>query len=163
MSTCLKRPYTSVRQARERTQTLGNRLRVYVCADCGAYHVTNADRNKHHEPDLELPRPRPRLRRRPERAPERAAKLAAKTRDKWRCRWEGCAVEGRGLVHSAHLTAKGMGGDPRGRVSDQARDYVTLCPAHHRLLDTHVFDAFVTLARGDGPVEFRRRGRDNAP
>jgi len=157
---CLKKPYTSVRAARERTQNLGNRLRVYHCDDCGAYHVTNADFGKHHEFDVEMPRTKPRIKRRPERAPQRAAKLKSKERDQWRCRYDGCGVQGRGLVHSAHLVASGMGGRPS--VSDKPSDYVTLCPAHHALLDSHKVDAFVTELGGDGAVEFRLRPNHGA-
>lgn len=56
---CTKKPYTSVKSARERTQNVGNRTRVYHCESCGAYHVTNRDYGKHHEPEMPLELLRP--------------------------------------------------------------------------------------------------------
>ena len=156
---CMKRCYTSIRDARERTQNLGNRIRVYFCLDCGSWHITNQDANKHHVPEMSVtvlvPQHKGRIKRKPVRAPEKAAKLASKTRDRWACRWAGCDVRGRGLVHSAHIHPKRMGGDPLGLVSDKASDYLTLCPHHHRLLDEHFVEVLVTPKNGDGPVDFR--------
>lgn len=42
-SGCGKRRYRSVKHARAACSRIGNRLRVYWCGECGAYHVT------HHE------------------------------------------------------------------------------------------------------------------
>jgi hypothetical protein len=163
---CMKRTYSSIKQARERTQNLGNRTRCYWCLECSAWHITNQDSNKHHEPEHSLtvlvPAHKGRFKRKPVRAPERAAKLASKQRDRWACRYPDCPVQGRGLVHSAHLRGKGMGGDPLGLVSDKASDYVSLCPQHHRLLDEHFVELAVTPAGGDGPVEFRPRNERTA-
>jgi len=156
---CVKRAFTSVRLARECSQNLSDRLRVYWCLDCGAYHVTSRDSGKHHEPVIEITKPKARLKRKPVRAPERAAKLASKQRDGWMCRWAGCSVQGRGLVHSAHLIGKKMGGDPLGLVSDKASDYVSLCPYHHRLIDEHFAEVLLTPKGGDGPVEFRMKAK----
>ena len=158
---CQKRTYTSIKDARERTQNLSNRTRVYWCLSCNAWHITDADRNKHHVPEHSLtvlvPQHKGRIKRKPVRTPERAAKLASKTRDRWACRWPGCTVQGRGLVHSAHIHPKRMGGDPLGLVSDKASDYLTMCPHHHRMLDEHFAEVLVTTAGGDGPVDFRMR------
>lgn len=41
---CGKRKYSSQTGAREAHRRMGARLRVYWCAPCRAYHVTNAEK-----------------------------------------------------------------------------------------------------------------------
>lgn len=41
---CQKRGYESVARARAAHARAGYRLRVYLCAECGLYHTTNADK-----------------------------------------------------------------------------------------------------------------------
>ncbi len=114
-----------------------------------------------------LPKPKPgsarasqRARARLAKTRERAAKDAAKKRDHYTCRrCGGAMMQGPLLRHleSAHIRSAGMGGDPTGRRSWKASDYVTLCHACHQgarsVHSGHVVMVAGTKG-GDGPVRF---------
>jgi hypothetical protein len=65
------------------------------------------------------------------KAVEDAAKMSVRTRDRF-CRFPRCGCDQFKLArHVAHLTHKGMGGNPRGDRSGEAR-MILLCSARHK-------------------------------
>lgn len=101
-----------------------------------------------------------RARARKVRAIESLRKVAAKVRDQHRCRRPGCAVHGRGLVESAHLEGKQMGGD-HGLKSASVGCFVTLCHEHHQgsrsLHSHHLAVRPMTDQGADGPLAWYAR------
>lgn len=41
---CTKKAFPSIRVARLATRKIGNRIRVYYCGDCRAFHISNAEK-----------------------------------------------------------------------------------------------------------------------
>ncbi len=103
------------------------------------------------------------------RTNEKAAKVAVRKRDRRRCRWPHCRHT-RLSLHVAHLTHKGMGGDPTGERSLSGR-MILLCYLHH-YGDKQQAHQEGSLDRGDlqiepetaagtwGPCAFSRKGDD---
>lgn len=91
-------------------------------------------------------------------AHERAEKAAARKRDGYRCRWPSCTYRALKLpIEVAHLTHKGMGGDPR-QLRTTRDQLITLCQPHHQGGHSlHSGDLEIqplTEAGTDGPCAF---------
>ena len=87
---------------------------------------------------------------------ERRNKQAALRRDDWRCRFPFCGCQQRGYDYEvAHLTHKGMGGDPKG-LRSQVDNLITLCGWRHR-------EGVISLHKGTLRVVPRTADGTNGP
>lgn len=87
---------------------------------------------------------------------ERTNKLTAAARDGFRCRFPFCGCRERGYQPEvAHLTHKGMGGDPKG-LRSQVDNLITLCGWRHR-------EAPVSLHKGTLKVRPLTTAGTNGP
>lgn len=98
-----------------------------------------------------------RAKKRAPNAKEAAAKRESKQRDGMQSRYPGEPFDGSRL-ESAHLKGKGMGGDPKGRRSWQASDYITLTHKQHRRWHDGYLRVEFGPEGGDGCVSFSERG-----
>lgn len=81
---------------------------------------------------------------------------AAKKRDGNKCRWPFCIFATKKLtIHAAHaFSHRGMGSNPDGSRTDRQL-IVSLCAAHHGLLDRAELDIqAMTDEKADGPLAF---------
>jgi hypothetical protein len=87
---------------------------------------------------------------------ERTNKLTAAARDGFRCRFPFCGCRERGYnPEVAHLTHKGMGGDPKG-LRSQVDNLITLCGWRHR-------EGVISLHKGTLRVLPRTADGTNGP
>ena len=93
------------------------------------------------------------------REAERELKRQSKERDSQKCRWPSCYCQFKAspILESAHLTHKGMGGDPK-LIRTTVDSLITLCHDKHRgvvSLDSGDLDIRPITDKGtSGPCEF---------
>ena len=87
---------------------------------------------------------------------------AAKKRDGHVCRFPRCEFKSKDLpIDPAHaFKHRGIGGNPKGDLTSREL-IVSLCRAHHGLLDAHEIEIdAMTTRMADGPLMFSARHRE---